>query len=63
MLPSQELLLAAIAGRPHRHLGARGGLVELSLDMRDFNGFTAPGQTFVETVEAPDIVRVLAGPA
>ncbi len=50
---SMIALLPAVAGGVHRHFGAGQGLVELLLDQQHFHGLTAPGQAFVQAVQAP----------
>src|SRR5215471_13884490 len=53
---------AAVARGPDRHVGSRGGDLELLLyDARQF-GLAQPGQAFVVPVQAPDVAGVLARP-
>ena len=55
--------VAVIARRPHGHVGPGDSLVQLQLDMRGLDGVPASGQTFVQTVKAPDIAGCWQGPA
>ena len=45
-------LLTAVARRMHRNLGTGKCLVQLLLDVQRFDGFTALGQAFVQSVQA-----------
>src|SRR5947209_4078936 len=56
-------LAPAEAGGADGYLGAGEGEVEAGLDQRRFQGVPAPRQAFVQPVQAPDIVGMLAGPA
>ena len=54
--------LTAVARRLHRHIRPRDGPIQLAFDMRRLDGLAAPGQAFMQTVQAPDIVGMLTGP-
>src|SRR5215470_1995002 len=54
---------AAEARRPDRHLAARLREIEPCLDQRGFDLVAAPHQAFVQAVQAPDVLRMLAGAA
>src|SRR5689334_17859096 len=54
---------AAEAGGADRHLGARLGEIEPGLDQRRLDRVAAPAQAFVEPVQAPDVLGMLAGAA
>ncbi len=55
--------LAAEAGRLDGHIGPCDGEIETLLDDRRFHRLAPPHQTFVQAVQAPDIVRMLTGTA
>jgi hypothetical protein len=50
-----------VAGGPYPYLGPRQRPVQLQLHVRCLDGLAAPGEPFVQAVEASDIARVLAG--
>src|SRR5215475_8121218 len=54
---------AAEAGGLHRHLRAGHGEVEALLDQGRLGGLAAPREAFVQPVQAPQIVEMLAGAA
>src|SRR6476469_1147863 len=56
-------LAPAQAGSAHRLVGARLGKIEPRLDQRGLERLAAPGQAFVQAVQASDVVGMPAGPA
>src|SRR5690606_37888732 len=54
---------AAVAGGPHRHLAAGQRQVEALLHQRALDSLAAAGEAFVQAVQRPNIVGVLARPA
>ena len=51
------------ARRPHHDFGARAREIEAGLDHRRFQRVAATDQAFMQAVQAPEVVRVLAGAA
>src|ERR1700739_730018 len=60
---SSRDLHAAEAGGLHRHLRSGQRQVEALLDEGGLDPLAAPGQAFVQPVQAPEVVGVLAGAA
>src|SRR5262249_22193700 len=56
-------LHAAEAGGLYRHLRPRQRQVEALLDQGRLDPLTAPCQAFMQSVQAPEVVRMLTGPA
>src|SRR5580704_15013908 len=56
-------LHAAEAGGLHRYLRSGQGQVEALLDEGGLHRLATPGQAFVQPVQAPEVVGMLAGAA